>query len=1261
MNVRTVLPALAEKATRNSIWGSRPFALSPRKNTGSSSAIEPRKIIRVFVAALFCAGLLLPLAVPARAQLYSGSLTGVVSDPSGAVIPKAKVTLTDLGKQYVYTVTTDQQGRYSIRPLPPTTYGIAVQAPGFGEYSQRGIILTVNQNGTLDVHLNVGSSAQSIEVTAASPVLAASDATTGQEVNSTFIHSLPLISREALDLTFLAPGVNPAPSNTFGTLSGEYTKNNFSSNGGRNATSDLLIDGVSVTGYEQNSGIQVPLYSPSPDAVQEFKVEQNNFSAEFGYAGNTVVNMITRSGTNRFHGSVYELYRNNAVDANNFFNNEQGIPLGSLNYNDFGATLGGPIRHDKTFFFVDYEGSRQRTQGSAFQAGVPSTAERTGNFGELCGYAGGVFGAGGQCTAAAGQIWDPYSGVFDPNQGGPVRQRFIPLNNLATYQSPGNPKLNGTPFQLSPAPGNLIDPVAAKMITFFPQPNKNVGTASYNPFDNWSGNAADTLQHDQFHIRADQRFSDRNSLSGSFTWAQNPNQSGQAFNNALDPRSNGPYNDRPTAVAINDAQTFGPSTVLTVTAGFTRNFHDGSGLVAKYPNFSATRDLGLPGYLTGSGFDIAPAILIGGGYYSAGPQNSLGEQPYTIVRYAQQSGQLSGLVSHIQGRHELKFGAEAHVEQINYSQQGPTNGLFNFDFSSTSEFPASGGGDALAGFLTGTSTAGNNSGNLGISNQVSSENFRYATFLQDNWHVTSKLTLNLGVRYELETPRTERYNRTEWFDPNILSPINPVPCLPGEPCLSNLKGGAVYASNKDRSPAFTNYKGLAPRIGLAWQLNSNTVLRAGYGIFYSPSQYGVAGNLGYDGYTTTTPWINTYQSDGATPWGRLSNPFPAGLLLPFGNSRGALTNIGGYLDGTVRSWNALPYIQTWNFGLQHQLRGGVLVEANYVGTKGTHLYFAGDQEVNHLGPSVAHADAGQVASLLTFVDNPFYGIIKNPTVPLSNPQIQAFQLDLPHPQFASIFVSPPPIASSIYHSLQLRAEKRLSNGLQVLVNYTFSKSIDDASVQNGNVTWLGGSAGVSDPNNLRLERAVSLFDVPQVLNIAYVYDLPFGKGKRWHASNTFVNAALGGWRTSGIWRFDNGQPITLRLQGGQSLPGGYGQRPDLLARLTRNNGPNRLTQYFANPEAVGVPAPFTLGTAPRTISSVRVPGTNTGALTLSKEFSLNRLREGANLEFAVETFNALNHPQFCTPNTTVGDGSFGLVTSQCNSPREVQFDLRLHF
>ena len=1190
----------------------------------------------------------------AWAQASNASLAGVVTDPSGAVVPGAKVTLTDVGKGFTYPTTTDGAGRYLLRPLPPSTYRLTVAASGFKSYIREGVQLYVDQNSSADVKLELGSTAQTVQVQGAAPLLHTQDAVTGQEVSRTFMNDLPLLGRNPFDLAFLAPGMSPMAGASFAAGTGG---NNFISNGERNLTSDLLLDGTTLAAYQY--GEHSPQWTPSLEAVQEFKIQQNDFSAETGLSGGTVINLVMRSGTNQFHGDVYDFLRNQAIDSNNWFNNAYGIGLPPLRYNDFGATGGGPIQKDKTFFFASYEGTRTRTI-SNHSAGVPSAAEKTGDFGELCGYAGGTFNAQGQCSAAGGQVWDPYSGVYNASLGGPLRGSFVPFNNLINYQSPGNANLIGTPFQLAATPGNLINPSAYAVMQYFPAPNAGVGTSSYNPYLNWYGSGANVFDTNQGEIRVDRRFGDHLQVNGRFGHNASPQQYASCYNNALDPCDSNPAGVEYYSGGLNATYNWGGNTVLNVNAGMTRGGWLGTSISDEYPNFKVLQDLHLPSYMLDGGVNTTPMYSISG---YAGPSFfNIGQEAWTVIQvHCQTPLDLVVALDHIQGHHDWKIGAQLRITQQNYNGPGPTMGWFMADAYGTSQdYHAGTGGDGMATFMTGTSTDTSGNENFTIPTDPAVTAKQYGFYFQDKWRAMQKLTVSLGLRWDLELPTTDRENRFEYFDPTLASPLQ-VPGLP------NLMGGDVYQSPQHRwiipDPY---YPEVQPRIGLAYRVSPKTVLRAGYGLFFNTYLFGpVEGNGGgLDGAQPSSPWLTTYQNNGATPWATLDNPYPGGPLMPTGSSLGAMTNVGLGISGPNPQWNKNGYTQTWNVGFQHELPGGLLLDANYIGTKGTALPFGGITSLNHLGPWVEHASSDQITALNSYVPNPFYGIITNSLSSFSGPTIQEAQLQMPFPQFSGMGLFEPPWANSIYNALQLRVEKRFSRGLQFLVSYTNSKSIDDASIEGANTSWLGGWTHIQDPNNLKLERGLSEFDMPQVFQVTYVYQLPFGQGKRWGGGwNQWVNGILGGWQTNGIWRMASGQPVGFSLSYGTALPGGYGQQPNLLAPLQRAGGPESawMQQYFANPQVAVTPAPFTLGTGPALLPNVRTPGADNGDLSLFKQIPLNKMREGAHMEFRLEAFNALNHPQFGGPNASVNSGSFGVVSGQLNIPRQVQLGLKLYW
>jgi hypothetical protein len=1375
--------------------------------------------------------ILLVLIGAASAQLYTGSISGTVTDPSGAVIAGAKVVATDRDKGFTFPGATDSSGRYVLRNIPPATYYVTVEAAGFEKERKDGIVIAVNLNATIDFSLKVGAPAITVEVQATGVELQTQDAVTGQVIGRKAINDLPLVGRDVLQLTFLAPGiVSVAEAAHNDENYNESTGVNFNSNGGRNGTADVVMDGTSISNIEQNGGTNAVLRSPPVDSIEEFKVQQTNFSAEFGFAGGTVINAVTRSGSNQFHGSLHEFWRNQILDANDWLANANGTPIQPLHRNQFGGTFGGPIRKNKTFFFFDFDGLRLRSFTSN-GGGVPTLCERgdpsglcpfaaanggnaLGDFEETCTLGSDpvsgaplTFNASGQCIStspgqgetpiqggASGQLWDPYSGVSTvnnpPNFRFATRQTFIPFNNLATYTSAGLPG----------GAGNLIDPLSAKLILLYAKPNVSTSTPTFLGGSNFSFAGINPSTDNTWDIKIDHHFNDRNLLSAKYSQDNFSSNSANCYGNFADPCSvAGPTIGHTYLLAVNYTRTFSSKLLNNLTYGGARNFSYSEGIGANigFSQFktdlnnlfslpgqscnltaaSATQCFGAAGLEEGGNlFNAVPFINLTGTYSSPNLSGT-----FFVIRQGQDTQSVADTVSWLHGKHEFKFGGEARVARDNYVQPGWPAGEFDFSYIGTAQFSDAGidgpnnvgapadGGDDLASMLVGVgdplnggtppSGCGNGTGGCfrGFNNFVSTQNWRYAAFVNDTFHATSKLTLNLGLRYELSLPRTERFNRMESLDPNKLSAIQynneqlngvniggtfvpgintfnntplvgtdmaTTPNALGIPSPTVLHGAEVFAGQNGASRYTYNpyYKMIQPRIGLALQLPHNAVLRGGYGIYFDAPRSAVSGTgpVGFDGFDIQPPWITVDLSAAnianQIPCGRLSNPnanptagcnvtnvvFPT----PPGNTQGAFNNIGFSANGPIPIINSkIPYEQSWSFGFQKELPSKILLDMNYVGKKGTHLYAGGFNSLQYLPRAFEQAvlsgklsggkngDISTINALL--VTNPFAS--SNFGAPCNGPTdpnyicsdgsgegslastISATQLLSPFPQFAGFGGDAFPVADSTYHALQVRAERSFANGLEFLVTYTWSKSIDNSSFQDFSNQFLGngrGSTSFQDPFNPRGDRAVSVFDIPQVFQLNYDYEFPLGRGKAFGGNmNPVLNAIVGGWQTSGIWTISDGRP--LPLTGSRDSIPTYGQRPNLLAPLKRSsssyqrligttNNPSP-ANYFANPGDLQVPDSFTFGDAPRTTTSVLSPGTRDTSLALFKEFPLARVREGMRLEFRAEASNALNHPQFKAPDTDAAHGStFGTIVTSTGSvtigsPRELQLGLKLYF
>jgi hypothetical protein len=711
--------------------------------------------------------------------------------------------------------------------------------------------------------------------------------------------------------------------------------------------------------------------------------------------------------------------------------------------------------------------------------------------------------------------------------------------------------------------------------------------------------------------------------------------------------------------------------------------------------------------LQSNGFNGIPAIFIND-YVAQGFFTNAGPDPYGNYKQGQITGQLGAIVAKIHGPHELKFGVEGRLHQQNYIQTNAPLGYFQFDNTGSSLCPAveststcndgnTAGGDSMASFLMGQMNGGST---YEIQFQPATENYQYAAFAQDNWKVTTKLTLNLGLRYDVSLPRTDRFNRQNWWDPNVTNPLNGgsisyTDPISNAPTTVRLLGGEVFANSHERNNYITDWTNIQPRFGFAYQFAPKMVVRGGYGIYYGQSRSGASGVVPYggQGFDEYTPVIPTYDNEGNSAYLHLSNPFPNGLNQPAGSSLGLLNDIGYNANGPLRihAANLTPYEQSWTFGIERQMPWSVILDAEYIGKKGTHLPFSGTNARDILGPYIESLpltgpnDQVNPCQILTItclnsqITNPFAAVnggpISDPNSGMSSSVINYSQMLTPYPQFTGVTTDVQMIANSIYHGLQFTASKHFSNGLEFLINYTWSKSIDDSSQADDNVTWLGSFSSIQDPNKPWLERSLSTFDVPSVLKFSYSYDLPFGRDRMFGGNMPrYIDAIIGGWRTNGIWQVADGHPLPITVSnGGTPLPtyGNYeGQRPNLVGVPRRNYGPDWQASFFSNPQVFETPPAFTLGNMPRTISVVRSPLIFTSDLSINKEFGLVPSRENIKMELRLEAQNAFNHPLFSmgspgpygSSTLNVGDPEFGRIFSMAPiGPRQMQLAVKISF
>ena len=969
-------------------------------------------------------------------------------------------------------------------------------------------------------------------------------------------------------------------------------------------SNETLIDGVPANTALYNA----PAYVPVVDAVQEFKVQTNSFSAEFGRTGGGIVNIVTKAGGNQFHGAAYDFFRNTNLNANNWFNNATGTSRPGEHTNQFGVAAGGPVwipkvynGRDKTFWFSNYEGLQDRHALTQVFT-VPTPAQLQGDFSQ-------TFNSAHQLI----QIYDPASTRPNPNSPGQYLRDPYPGNII---------------------PAGAINPVARKVAALYPAPN-----AIGNPVtgaNNYFGSADVPNTQNQFTTRIDHTLNDKNRLFGRFSYSNDSRGAYDFFHNGagwVNPGGGGVpliYNARNAALGYTN--TISSTLLFEFRYGFVRQY------VFKVPAGYGVdlTSLGLPASLARQlPVDALPSFQPSG-FRALAPESS------DLIRRGDNTHTWQGGLTKVLAKHTIKAGVDYRFIPIGELQPNSPQPQFNFSAAFTQANPLSASstsGNSIASFLLGYPSSGSVDSTPAIS-----ISYRYlGAYVQDDYRVNTKLTLNLGVRYELETARNERYNRLSWFDPSVPNPIGSAVGLP------NLTGVLEFAGldgNSTRQKQ-TNVNNWGPRFGFAYSPAATTVIRGGYGLFYLPATGDDQGtNLGASGFFATTTFVSSLNG-GINPADNLSNPFPNGILQPPGGSAGKLSQLGQDLVSVYHK-DRSAYAQEWNLDVQKQIPGSILIDLAYAGNKGTALPV--DIQANELPDRYLSMGS----ALLQQVSNPFFGVVTSG--PLSSKTVAAGQLLRPFPQFNGVNIRGVREGNSIYHALQLKAERRFSKGFSILAAYTFSKAITDAGSR---LSINFANPGIQDSNNLRGERALANFDVPQRFVLSYNYELPFGPGKPLLSGvGPVIGNIIGGWQVNGITTLQRGVPLGLGTSINQTNSLGGGSRPNNNGTSAALSGSveKRLTQYF-NTSVFSQPAAFTFGNVSRTLPDVRAPG------TINFDFSLiknTRLKEGLNLQFRTEFFNGLNNVNFGGPGTTFGTSTFGVISSASDA-RVIQLGLKLLF
>ena len=1135
----------------------------------------------------------------------TAQLTGTVSDQSAAVAPGAKVTAVNVDTRVARSSVANQSGNYLITALLPGSYRVTAEAPGFKQAVRELVRLEVDQVARLDFTLEVGEARETVSIEATAVLLDSATSTIGTTVESRQVSELPLNGRNPIDLLALSTGIRiqagfGGRSVQSGTPGGTYQ--GFSFNGGIAGSNATLVEGLALDMAQMNA----PSFVPPADATQEFRAQTSKFSAEYGRTTGAVVSISIKSGTNEFHGSLYEYFRNRSLNANNFFQNRAGNPRAPFNQNEFGGTIGGPIKRDRTFFFVNFDEYRQ-VAGAPSITTVPTALQRAGDYSQ-------TFTAAGALVAVA----DPLTTAQQPN-GTYTRQVF-----------PGNI-----------IPPNRISTVASNVVKAFPLPT--LPGQAFTNVNNYSTRAASRVNEHQIISKIDHNLNARWKIFGTYSrdWLDQGNDDPFGF----EPQLTRAVKNIRNHATISATAVFNPGLIGEFRTGFARLYF------SSFPNalgFDITT-LGFPrAFANDVQIQSYPAFSIAG-LAGIGSSASAGQSFGGMNSWGQR-----GSLTWVKGAHTLKFGGDYRIQQMNQFLANSLLPIFNFTNQMSAINPLSlntASGVPMASFMMGYVA----NASAAKSQHLANQRQYLSVFAQDDWKITRKLTLNIGMDYSLEFPITERYNRKMWLDPDVPLPISQAVGLP-------LRGGFRFADTDTRSP-FDLFKGqFGPRFGFAWQVTPSMVIRSGYGLFWIPAAMTeVTGDTRAPAWAINTPMVTTLDG-GLTPYNTLDNPYPSGLQEPPGSSQGLNTLIGQDAAANLRRYRS-GYMQQWNFGIQQELMREAVLEVSYSGSAGVGLPAGFAAQQNQLPDEYLSLGS----ALTQQVPNPFYGVVKSG--PLSLPTVQRAQLLRPYPQFTTLFNEGDPVGHSSYHSMQLQFKQRFGAAL-VTIAYTVSKAIGDTEARldtGGNST----NAGFLNIYNRRQNRALSAYDVPQRLAVSYSWELPFGKGKRLLTNLGPLNRVVSGWQVNGIYTAQSGRPISVATN--TNLTGNFTQITDVYGTFVSNSVPNnngqspklegpaveRLNRWF-DVSTFSQPPAFTYGTSPRSLPDVRAHGLNNMDFSLFKNNPFGR--DGRfNLQFRAESFNIANHVQFGVPATLFGNATFGVVSSQANNPRQIQLALKLQF
>jgi Carboxypeptidase regulatory-like domain len=1157
-------------------------------------------------------------AFAVSAQEFRGTFSGLVSDPTGSPFPGAKVTVTEIRTGTKNETLADSAGQYTAPFLLPGDYNISVQAPNFKKYTRQNMHLGAGDHIVIDVPLEVGDASQSVSVTADVPLLTSENASVGQAITTKEVEELPLNGRTPMVLASLSVGViatgQPGLIHPFdaGGAAG------WSIGGGYAQTSEILVDGSPNATWDGRLAYSVP-----QDAVQEVRIKAFDTDAAYGHTGGGTINQVMKGGTNTLHGSVYEFTQPDTLIANNFFNNAKGVARPVTHFNQYGATIGGPVLfpklydgRNKLFWFFAYERLKDSQPNANFTT-VPTDAERAGDLSLFL-------------TADKTMIYNPYTGV----QSGSTISR--------------------SPFPNNVIPTSLLNPIALNYLKFYPEPN--VTPTRADGFQNFANNATTNDDYNNQLGRLDYNMSEKNRMFFDIRRTGYSQEKNNFFNNLAEGSTLFRNN---WGASLDDVFVINSSNVLNVRLNFTR-LAESHALPST--GFNPTT-LGFPSNVAANSDYLQLPVI---NFSSNSGFQALGATGASNL--PSQSLQLFGDWVHIKGNHTFKFGADGRQYRLNTFTAGNSTGTYSFSGNSYVRASSSASSTVAAGqdfatFLLGLPY----SATYDLNTFGSWYSYYGGFFAQDDWRVSHTLTVNLGVRFDHDAPYHEKYGRTvDGFNDTAASPLaaaaiaaytkSPVAQLPVS--QFNPVGGLTFPGSSNNVVYNNTSHLVSPRIGFAWspeRLHSKTVVRGGFGMFVSPvtistlaltGAYSTNPIINQEGFSqTTSPSVtsNNYLTPGLT----LNNAFAGGFTPPAGSVAG----LGTFAGQTISFLNpniSNPYALRWNLGVQQQLTKNLLLEVVYVGNHGVHLPVAVTQ-INGLPRSLLSTSPTRDAAenyLSNSVANPFAGLATSQ----NSATTTVAQLLSRYPQFPLGYASGSysgttgilednlGVGSSYFESLNVHAQQRLSNNLFFTFNYIWSKLIEKDS-------WLNDT-------DAQPEKRISPSDHPQRFVIAASYLLPFGKDQKYDLHSRWANAVSGGWHINSIYTFQVGAPITW-VNGSSAAPGDYVYLGGAL-----NVDPRQVNGVAFNTAAFDTKSADALNYHIRTFSTtfpnVRADGINQFDASVLKRFSLPKADERKYFELRFEGFNVVNHAVFAAPNTTATNAAFGTITATANLVRTIQ-------